>query len=298
MNEVTLTSFFQSSKDSLKERLQGLRLPKDYVGLQQIINKHIENLLVSDNNFSASLNASDAEMLNHTLRMALSFQKMSLTKSLDYGAMSTKVEYEVLPAVSDKSSVVIENGLSFLPTILSSFINPWLTVVVGAGTIVVKMVNKKGQKVKVVKKKKDVSRIISDEEINQILSGLENLCIEVDCVIAKIQRDRKDLLAQAQNKLDDCTFEKMYPQVLTSLQYIFKEYIKSGKNDQLVQNLLFSMEGYGYELVEYSDSVSGFFTKKLTKNVSETVMYLPAIVKNKDEFRDVVVPGIVYIPSK
>lgn len=86
--------------------------------------------------------------------------------------------------------------------------------------------------------------------------------------------------------------------MLTSLQYIFKEYIKSGKNDQLVQNLLFSMEGYGYELVEYSDSVSGFFTKKLTKNVSETVMYLPAIVKNKDEFRDVVVPGIVYIPSK
>ena len=192
MNEVTLTSFFQSSKDSLKERLQGLRLPKDYVGLQQIINKHIENLLVSDNSFSSSLNASDAEMLNHTLRMALSFQKMSLTKSLDYGAMSTKVEYEVLPAVSDKSSVVIENGLSFLPTILSSFINPWLTVVVGAGTVVIKMVNKKGQKVKVVKKKKDISRIISDEEINQILSGLENLCIEVDCVKAKIQRDRKD----------------------------------------------------------------------------------------------------------
>lgn len=60
MNEVTLTSFFQSSKDSLKERLQGLRLPKDYVGLQQIINKHIENLLVSDNSFSASLNASRA----------------------------------------------------------------------------------------------------------------------------------------------------------------------------------------------------------------------------------------------
>lgn len=154
MNEVTLTSFFQSSKDSLKERLQGLRLPKDYVELQQIINKHIENLLVSDNSFSASLNASDAEMLNHTLRMALSFQKMSLTKSLDYGAMSTKVEYEVLPAVSDKSSVVIENGLSFLPTILSSFINPWLTVVVGAGTVVVKMVNKKGQKVKVVKRRR------------------------------------------------------------------------------------------------------------------------------------------------
>ena len=297
MDRVTLKSVFLKSQDSLREQLQGLKLPKDYAKLQQVISQHIEHLLVHDNEFNLSLNASDADMLNHTLRMALSFQQMTLTKSLDFKKMSNKTEYEIEQPTSNQPTI-IESSLSVLPTILTSFINPWLAMVVGAGTIAVKVMRKGNKKVKVVEKVTDVSRIISDTEINTILSGLETLCAEVDSIITKIQRNRQDLLAQAQNNLNDCTFEKMYPQVLSALQYVFMKYIKSGKEDQLVQNLLFSMESYGYKMVEYSENVSGFFTKRTNPRVNEETMYLPAIVKGTGDAPIVVAFGIVYIPSK
>lgn len=299
MSAVTLTSVFLKSEEQLKQSLQGLKLPKDYVELQKVVNNHIESLLVKENDFRNSLNASDAEMLTHALRMALSFQKLSLSESIDFKALSIRTDYKVNQPKNDNTDI-IESVLSLLPTVICAFINPWLAVAVGAGTVGAKKFyrQKNGRKYVIQEIKQDVSRDISQQEIGTILAGIESLCKEIDEIISKIQRDRKDLLAQAQNKLDECTFEKMYPQMLTSLQYIFKEYIKSGKNNQFVQNLLFSMEGYGYKLVEYSDSTSGFFTKKLTKNVSETTMYLPAIIKSYNEFRVIVAPGIVYIPSK
>lgn len=299
MSAVTLTSVFLKSEEQLKQSLQGLKLPKDYVELQKVVNNHIESLLVKENDFRNSLNASDAEMLTHALRMALSFQKLSLSESIDFKALSIRTDYKVNQPQNDNTDI-IESVLSLLPTVICAFINPWLAVAVGAGTVGAKKFyrQKNGRKYVIQEIKQDVSRDISQQEIGTILAGIESLCKEIDEIISKIQRDRKDLLAQAQNKLDECTFEKMYPQMLTSLQYIFKEYIKSGKNNQFVQNLLFSMEGYGYKLVEYSDSTSGFFTKKLTKNVSEATMYLPAIIKSYNEFRVIVAPGIVYIPSK
>jgi hypothetical protein len=55
MNAVTLTSVFLKSEEQLKQSLQGLRLPKDYVELQKAVNSHIESLLVKENDFRNSL---------------------------------------------------------------------------------------------------------------------------------------------------------------------------------------------------------------------------------------------------
>lgn len=48
MSAVTLTSVFLKSEEQLKQSLQGLKLPKDYVELQKVVNCHIESLLVKD----------------------------------------------------------------------------------------------------------------------------------------------------------------------------------------------------------------------------------------------------------
>lgn len=100
-----------------------------------------------------------------------------------------------------------------------------------------------------------------------------------------------------QNKLDECTLEKMYPQVLASLQYLFMENLKSENKNQYVQNMLFNLQGYGYNVIEYSDATAGFFSKKINPNISEITMYLPAITKDIHGTLSVVREGIVYIPA-
>ena len=298
MSAVTLTSVFLKSEEQLKQSLQGLKLPKDYVELQKVVNSHIESLLVKENDFRNSLNASDAEMLTHALRMALSFQKLSLAESIDFKALSLRTEYKINEQANDNADI-IEDFLSLLPTVICAFIKPWLAVAAGVGTIGAKKACFRRNKSKVNYREvsKDISREISSSEIENILHGIESLCKEIDEIISKIQRDRKDLLAKMQNKQEGYTLENMYPQLLSSLQYLFMEDLKNDAKNQHVQNMLFCLQGYGYELVEYSLPTSGFFTKKKNPNVSEETMYLPAIVKDVNGTKIVVAQGIVYIPA-
>ena len=298
MSAVTLTSVFLKSEEQLKQSLQGLKLPKDYVELQKVVNSHIESLLVKENDFRNSLNASDAEMLTHALRMALSFQKLSLAESIDFKALSLRTEYKINKQANDNADM-IEDFLSLLPTVICAFIKPWLAVAAGVATIGAKKACFRRNKSKVNYREvsKDISREISSSEIENILHGIESLCKEIDEIISKIQRDRKDLLAKMQNKQEGYTLENMYPQLLSSLQYLFMEDLKNDAKNQHVQNMLFCLQGYGYELVEYSLPTSGFFTKKMNPNVSEETMYLPAIVKDVNGTKIVVAQGIVYIPA-
>lgn len=302
MSATTLTSVFLQSEGALREDLSNKYLPKDYAEIQKTVNKHIIDLLSGDNEFKISLNASDAELLNAALRMALSFQQLSLSESIDFKALSTKTEYQVNQQEDiSTNNDIIENTLSLLPTVICAFINPWLTLAVGGGTVLVKKIikGKNGVRKEVIVKERkvDVSHIISNAEIDAIINGIRNICEEVDGIISKIQRDRKDLLSQIENKLDDCTLEKMYPQVLASLQYLFMENLKSDNKNQYVQNMLFNLQGYGYSVVEYTDATSGFFTKKANPNVTEVTMYLPAIIKDVHGTPSVVTEGVVYIPA-
>lgn len=301
MSATTLTSVFMQSEGVLRDELQNKYLPKDYADIQKTVNKHIIALLSGSNDFKNSLNASDAELLNAALRMALSVQRLSLSESIDFEALSTRTEYSIAPTDNEfTENNIIDNTLSLLPTVLCAFINPWLTLAVGGGTVLVKKVVKTrgGHRREVVIKeqKTNVSHLIADNEIDAIIRGIKNICKEVDDIVSKIQRDRRDLISQMENRLQECTFEKMYPQILTSLQYLFMENHKSENKNQYVLNMLFNLQGYGYDVVEYSDSTAGFFSKKINPNVSEITMYLPAITKDVHGTPSVVAEGIVYIP--
>ena len=300
MNQITLTSVFLESKSELCSRLESLSLPKDYKEIQNIVNNHITQLLSGDNAFKESLDASDAEFLNSALRMALSFQQLNLTESIDFKTLSAKIEYDTDTNKAKEANDIFENILTLLPALICAFINPWLTLAVGGGTVLVKKVVKTkrgGQKEVFVRERKvDLSHRISEREINAIITGIENICSEVDGIIKKIRRDRIDLENKTQHKLDECVLERMYPQILSSLQYVFMEDMKSENKSQYVQNILFSLQGYGYRVVEYSTNDSGFFAKKVNPNVTEETMYLPAIVKEVEGLPVLAAEGIVYIP--
>ncbi len=66
--------------------------------------------------------------------------------------------------------------------------------------------------------------------------------------------------------------------------------------NQYVENIVFCLQGDGYETVSYNDSNAGFFKKKGNPNVTEETMYLPAVIKDVNGAKIVTSAGIVYIP--
>ena len=93
--EISLKSVFIQSEGCLRSSLRGLYLPRNYKEIQQVINEHITKLLTENNEFKASLNASDAEYLNSILRMSLSFQRLTFSDSINYAELSTVYEYDI-----------------------------------------------------------------------------------------------------------------------------------------------------------------------------------------------------------
>ena len=297
--EISLKSVFTQSEESLRSSLRGLYLPRNYKEIQQVINEHITKLLTENNEFKASLNASDAEYLNSILRMSLSFQKLTFSDSINFSELSTVYEYDI-----DENNVgnvdVLENTITLLPTVITAFFNPWLALAVGGATVLYKKVNpsEKG-KTQITKRKVDRSKPITEDIISNISDTIRNICKEIDTVIEKIKRDRSYLVAKYKDEVENKTLEKMYPQVLTGMQYL---YIKNEKNEQKnknIESMLFQLGVYGYKIIEYSSENDHHFTHQVKYGIEEPEMYLPAIVKeNADGTFTTAIEGIYYMPQK
>lgn len=296
---VSLKNLFIQSEDSLKSSLRCMYLPRDYKEVQQIINEHISKLLEENNEFKASLNASDAEYLNSILRMSLSFQKLTFSDSVNFAELSTVYEYDIKEPEKNINEV-LENTLTLLPTVITAFFNPWLALAVGGATVLYKKVNpsEKG-KTQITKRKVDRSKPITEDLISDISDAIRNICKEIDTVIEKIKRDRSDLVAKYKDEVEDKTLEKMYPQVLTGMQYLYMENAKNEQKNKNIESMLFQLGVYGYKIIEYSSENDHHFTHLVKYGIEEPEMYLPAIVKeNADGTFTTAIEGIYYIPQK
>lgn len=295
MKEVSLQQIFKQSEDELKERIRGQYLPRDYKTIQHSINEHITRLISGNNEFKESLNSSDAEVLNSILRMTLSYQKLTLTKGIDFAKLSTSYEFDIQDA---KGNDLLENTFTLLPTVICAFINPWLAAAMGGATFIYKHA-KLSSKPTVSKRKIDISKPISEDLILEISDAIEDICKEIDSLIIKIQRDRTDLRNKYLQGEKNKTLESQYPQILQGLQYLFMENIKTGGNIQSLQNMLFQLGVYGYKIVEYSDETQMYFKKQVKVGIESSEMYLPAIIRElEDSSQIVAVQGVLYVPNK
>lgn len=299
MEAISLKNVFIQSEDSLKSSLRGMYLPRDYKEVQQVINEHITKLLTDNNEFKANLNASDAEYLNSILRMSLSFQKLSFSDSINFAELSTVYEYDIKEN-NNGNADVLENTITLLPTVITAFFNPWLALVVGGATVLYKKVNpsEKG-KPQITKRKVDRSKPITEDMLSDISDAIRNICKEIDTVIEKIKRDRSDLIAKYKDEVENKTLEKMYPQVLTGMQYLFMDNLKSDNKNQNIESMLFQLGIYGYKILEYSSEKSIYFAQQIKYGIDKPEMYLPAIVKeNEDGSFTIAAQGILYVPQK
>lgn len=299
MESISLKNVFIQSEESLKSSLRGKYLPRDYKEVQQVINEHITKLLTDNNEFKANLNASDAEYLNSILRMSLSFQKLTFSDSINFAELSTVYEYDIKEN-NNGNADVLENTITLLPTVITAFFNPWLALVVGGATVLYKKVNpsEKG-KPQITKRKVDRSKPITEDMLSDISDAIRNICKEIDIVIEKIKRDRSDLIAKYKNEVENKTLEKMYPQILTGMQYLYMENAKNEQKNQNIESMLFQLGVYGYKVLEYSVENDNHFSHQVKFGIEKPEMYLPAIVKeNEDGTLTTAIEGILYIAQQ
>lgn len=300
MEKVSLSSIFKQSEEVLKSQLREMCLPRDYKEIQRVIGEHISELLSGSNEFRMSLNASDAELLNYILGVSLSFQELSLSDEIDFKNLSAKTEYSVESVDNENKPDVLENTLALLPTVVSAFFSPWLSLAVGGATVVYKSRKVERKKVGSTMQLQnvDVSQRITEQMLSDITNAIDNICKKIDAIIAKIKRDRADLVEKYRYESDSKTLERMYPQILNGLQYLYMENLKNEKKSQGIDRLLFQLGMYGYKIVEYSNENSGFFTQQIKVGIDEPEMYLPAIIKeNEDGILLSAANGVLYIPQ-
>lgn len=299
MDVISLKNVFKQSEDMLKSQLQDKCLPRDYQEVQKVINEHITKLLSENNEFKSSLNASDAELLNSVLRLSLSFQKLSFSDSIDFVKLSTIYEYDIKDTKINEDDI-LTNTITLLPTVISAFFSPWLAIAIGGATVIYKRVRRTpATQNQTIKRKIDISKPITTELLSEIINTIENICQEIDSVISKIKRDRIDLVAKYKYESDSKTLEKMYPQILTGIQYLIMENIKTGQKNQNVESLIFQLGVYGYKVLQYTQENSGFFSCRVKFGIETPEMYLPAIVKeNEDGNLSIAVEGVLYVPQQ
>lgn len=297
----SLQNVFQQSENELRSSLQGYYLPRDYQEIQLKINEHFTRLLSEDNKFISQLNASDMEYLNSILRMSLSFQKLSFSDSVNYQELSKKTIFENKKTTSRKDSDILRDTLSLLPTVVSAFfVKPVYVAIVGGATVLCKrMMSSKKSSAQVEYHDIDISEPLTDDMISDISESIREICQEIDHIIDKIRRDRSHLIDRYNNDLANKSLEKMYPQLLAGMQYLFMENIRSNQNNQNIENLIFQLGVYGYKVMEYSPENVGHFSQQVKYGIETPEMYLPAIVKeNEDGTFTTAKEGILYIPQQ
>lgn len=261
MEAISLKQLFEQSKENLHNQLLGKKLPRDYQLIQEILKNTFLELLTGDDEFHMSLIDDDAKLLNSLIRIHLPSYDTSINDSIDYIKLSKQ---KVKTWESDWQFV-------FFQSIKGKF----------------------------TEKETDNSFPVSEELVNCIIEELETICAEIDDILIRVKNNREEIKKHYEVLLRECTLNNMYPQILTTLRYVWKEKQKDPSSNKHVDTLIDAFENYGYKIVELSAETRSFFSFKTNPRVDSEVMYLPAITKIADGGKDEVIEkGIVYLPEK
>lgn len=312
---ATLREIFLQSEDELKNVLIGKKVPDDYQEIAQIISNHITKLVTSDNSFRNKTTYSEAEYLNYTLQMLIDIQNLSLARLSDN--KSALVAWQSPQKSKDKEDSAYDESALLISSILvggiviGAAINPLATLgsIIGL-SIGEGLFEKKDKKEKKSSKYPPATtgtvssgNFISEQTINNICNSIERFCSKIDNLISKIRSDRNELISKYQNKIDDIikgsTLDKKYPQILSSMQYLYMDNKNNDTKNESIATMLFQFASYGYNFLEYSPGNEKFFTSTIKTDIDKPEMYLPAIImEGENGKKEAIASGILFVPKK
>lgn len=299
----TLKELFESRRQELAERLNGLSLPNDAEKIQKTVTNYLNELFDSDGEFRQSLTQSEDYILQAAMSLLTAQRSM-------IGEFSISQKPDIKPEDSQEPQNRVVHSLEEYGGTLQKDKYPYVlggTAVGGAagalilgtwgavfgaiaGTAMVLYYASTQQQNK--SQKQDVpitalpkaNAIVQKINVEAFVNIVENICDSVDSLILTFRTQINRVVEKYENQ-EKPVLEKEYGVLLDAIQSLLGASFQTTDDkrqkriDSRIEDLEESLENYNLEVVKYSEEAKNYFDETDSDKVNETTMVLPAIVK-------------------
>ncbi len=316
MEKKTLKQLFESQRDVLAQRLEGMKLPKDAEKAQAVVSNYLNELFDGDGEFRQNLTQSEDYILQAAMSLLNAQQSMisPLTKTeLQQEQISVKPEpiedqptdmassfgspekagqylkREQYPMVLGGAAIGGAAGALIMSTwgaVFGAIAGTALVLYASSQTVSTKTnqpkMQTRPQQRPILQTNKIVEKPIDTE---LFLSIVSKICDSVDSLIAtfRAQINRVVDKYESQEKLP---IEAEYPALLENIQALLG--VAAGDSDpdtrqkrieKRIEMLADSLENYDLRAVNYDGNNAIYFAMQPSPNVSKDTMVAPALLR-------------------
>lgn len=327
-NNITLSSMFESQKQTLETQLQGLALPRDAEKIQSVVTNYLNGIFDDQGEFRQNLTQSEDYILQAALSLLNAQQEISKAFAQ---AKPKKVSVPATnPFEKPKEEPMIEQNSA--STFFSKPLDPKTALIgAGGGAIIGNVVlggwgavfgaiagtaitiylsgrqqspitqNKAplGKQPLVAKPAEAIDTSIPIDT-KKFVAIVSQICESVDNLISTFRAQINRVVSKYEN-MEKPSLEKEYRILLEGIQSLIGyERMHSGdekfvkKIQERIEDLGETLDNYNLTVIDYSEENSVFFEKVKSPNTSQLKMVYPAITKAGN----VVLKGKVFVPEE
>ena len=318
MDQLSLSSIFETTKGELASSLSGLVLPKDTSKVQELITTYLNHVCDENNDYRQNLTQSEdyilqaaLSMLNAQRALVSAFDvapKIEIKRAIIQPEPDTarpQSEDKILPeTISATSSIIGAGGGALVGKLI---FGGWGAVFGAlAGTAVAIYLSKQNSPAKtevkggfLAKPEVEISDIPLNVDgmmsvIGQICGSLDNL---IETFRAQIQR-----VVHKYESQEKPTIEREYRVLLEGIQSLIgykrghspEEDKYLSKLQTRVEDLAELLDNYDLEAIDYTPEHPDWFETIESKNATDIKMVNPAIIKDGN----IVLKGKIFTPQK
>ena len=319
MEKKTLKQLFESQRDVLAQRLEGMKLPKDAEKAQAVVSSYLNELFDGDGEFRQNLTQSEDYILQAAMSLLNAQQSMitplskveiqqetnvtdedeheqTMGQPIDtantkgsHDRITQHLKSEQYPMVIGGSAIGSAAGALIMGTwgaVFGAIAGTALVLYVSAQTTNAKPNQPKLQARPQQRPQRQINKVVETPiDTNLFLSIVSNICDSVDSLIAtfRAQINRVVDKYESQEKLP---IEAEYPALLENIQALLG--VAAGDTDpdtrqkrieKRIELLADSLENYDLRAVNYDGNNAAYFAMQPSPNVDKETMVAPALLR-------------------
>lgn len=310
MEAHTLASMFESNKQALGQKLEGLALPKDAREIQSIVSEYFDELFNQSGEYRQNLSQAEDYILQAALSLLNAQQEMGKKLSEKVILVTPKSSTDEKPKqekeqplgqkslekflnqqVDGKKTLIGAGGGALLGKVVLG--TGWGTVfgAIAGTALVLYMATRTNEspsiKQKSLEAKPTATSYIQNNpiDVNAFLEVVQQTCESIDTLITTFRNQIKKVVNKYESQ-EKPTLEREYGILLDGIQSLLGvAYSKQTdekrlkKIDERIEQLVDSLENYGLEVISYSEENKSLFDELSSDKVTEPTMICPAIIK-------------------
>lgn len=293
VEQKTLTTIFESNKNILQERLEGLSLPTDAFKIQKTINEYLDEMFDNESEFRQSLTQSEDYILQAALSLLNAQQAIIKEMTPTVTPQTPKLEQTttaqpVFGLKKEKYPYAL-GGTAIGGSVGGLLLGTWGALFGAiAGTAIVLYCASDNITSSISSKKNLNERPAIPPKLNVdvFLSIIKNICNSVDSLIDTFRAQINRVVNKYESQ-EKPTLEKEYRFLLESVQSLIgykrahnedEKFIR--KIQERIEDMAESLDNYNLTVEDYTEEHQNWFDMIENSNVQTTTQVFPAIVKN------------------